>query len=54
MNATQANKDLLTKAHEYATQHAMAYVAKFTRPVVARAVDSVYQMAFANFLRSAT
>lgn len=38
-------------AHEYATQKAMAYSAKFTRPVSALAVDGVYRHAFGMFLR---
>lgn len=40
------------QAHEYATQKAMAYCAKFTRPVQAGAVDGIYRHAFGMFLRN--
>lgn len=40
------------QAHEFATAKAMAYCAKFTRPVQASAVDGVYRHAFGMFMRN--
>jgi hypothetical protein len=54
-SATNRSKQMNTtekQAHEFATAKAMAYRAKFTRPVSARAVDGVYCHAFGMFMRN--